>query len=301
MKRVSLLPSLLTLGNFTSGFVAIILCVQSIRLHVVGNDVDSQKLLGYACFAIFLGMLFDLLDGRVARMTGAASRFGGELDSLADICSFGIAPAIVVATMWIRVQPEQAKWWSLVVICGIVYGSCAALRLARYNVEMGLRPKNYFVGLPSPGAAGAVVSTVLMLRIINRDHAYIFRNAADLYHRVAGTLGFLERYEPQVFGMYLVGIYLLLIGLLMVSRYHFVHMANRYLGGRRAFTTLVLLVFILAFFYIYPRFTLFVGFNGYVLFGVFDKLRRTLRQRRGLAGEADAVAMPAGESEESEA
>lgn len=262
MKRISPLPSLLTLGNFTCGFIAIVLCMQAMRQ---GN----LALYTWACYTILFAMIFDMLDGRVARMTGSASRFGGELDSLADCCSFGIAPALVVATWWMEVQPDTAKWWSFVMICGIVYASCAVLRLARYNVEMELGKKQYFTGLPSPGAAGAVVGTVLFCR-----QEFI----ANLWLRIYQALGLssemLAGRDASVLKLYLVGVYLLLIGLLMVSRLRFVHLANKLLVGHKKFAHLVAAVFLIAFLYLHPETVLFLGFNLYVLISLVQNRAR---------------------------
>ncbi len=276
MRRVSLLPSLLTLGNFVSGFCSIVLCAQSIyKFCLAQNIIDAAPLLAqsdalfrYACLAIFAGMAFDVLDGRVARMTGSASRFGGELDSLADCCSFGIAPAMLAATLWIRVQPDTAQWWSYVVVCGIVFAACAVVRLARYNVEMETTKKNYFAGLPSPGAAGAIASLIVVAQ-----QSYM----ADLYHTAYGAALKIAPFipnNPKVHVMYLLATYMLIIGLLMVSRYRFMHVANKMLSGRKKVTSLVAAIFLIALLFQYPEEVLFAAFNGYVLFSLIANIRK---------------------------
>jgi len=122
---------------------------------------------GYACIvyamradyetaAVFIGVatVLDLLDGRIARLAGAASEFGGEFDSLADVISFGVAPA-VLAFAW-GLEPLGRVGWAV----GFLYVTATALRLARFNVQGGSSDKRYFIGMPSPAAAGVVVSTV---------------------------------------------------------------------------------------------------------------------------------------------
>lgn len=300
MKRISPLPSLLTIGNFTCGFIAIVLCLQALRCQSRGrlmedmlhqpaiasevgrpmNDSVSwhrdrnSELLRWACLAIFFAMLFDVLDGRVARLAGLESRFGAELDSLADACSFGVAPAIIVITLWSEAQPEHANWWSLVMICGAAYAGCAVLRLARYNVESGIADKNYFSGLPSPGAAGAVTSAVMICQ-----EGYLGGAWEWLAFRLPRVNAAAEA-QARV-----LGIYLLVIGLLMVTRLRFVHVANRYLAGRRRFTTLVALIFCLVLLCERPAEVLFVTFNGYVLVSIFANLRL----RRGPGGKPAAA------------
>lgn len=283
MKRVSPLPSLLTCFNFTCGFVAIILCMQSARVHALGQEGRAEELLFYACAAIFIAMVFDMLDGRVARMTGAVSRFGGELDSLADDCSFGVAPAVIVTTLWIQTQPEGKQWYGQVMLCGAVYAACAILRLARYNVETGTSDKNYFVGLPSPGAAGAVVSTVLFCkRGEYLDWLWGWMETSVSHAPVSSVI------EARV-----IAIYMLVIGVLMVTRLHFVHVANRWLGGRKRLTTLVAFIFGLMLLFERPVEVLFIAFNGYVAVSlVSNLLRYHNRPKAKLVADDPSAEMP---------
>ncbi len=280
MKRVSFLPSLLTVGNFTCGFVGISLCLQSTRLYAKAQtlqglerfaavDGRAAELLTYACFSVVLAMVFDVLDGRVARMTGAVSRFGGELDSLADDCSFGVLPATIVTTMWIQAQPPGRQWYGLVLFCGAIYAACAIIRLARYNVEAGVADHNYFTGLPSPAAAGVVVSTVLFCRKQHLDPIWAW----------------LVDYVPQanqeraVLQAYVLGVYMLVIGVLMVTRLRFVHVANKYIGGRRRLTTFVAFIFCLGLFCQEPVWFMFITSNAYVFACIIGNIRRKLSRR----------------------
>src|SRR5882724_6007228 len=142
-RGIFLLPSLLTTGNLFCGFLALILTTQ-------GRYTE-------AAVAVFVAMVLDLLDGKVARLTKTTSQFGVEFDSLADVVSFCVAPAFMLYTLALA-PLGRAAWLGafLFVICG-------ALRLARFNVYTGIVDRRYFVGLPTPAAAGMVVAVVLLL------------------------------------------------------------------------------------------------------------------------------------------
>jgi CDP-diacylglycerol--serine O-phosphatidyltransferase len=139
-KGVYLLPNLFTTGAMFSGFYAIL----------AGMDGKFDA----ACIAIFIAMIFDVLDGTVARMTNTSSDFGLQYDSLSDMVSFGIAPA-VLAFSWILNEVGRIGW-----AAAFIYASCAALRLARFNSQVDSSPKNYFVGIPSPAAAALIASMI---------------------------------------------------------------------------------------------------------------------------------------------
>jgi len=134
------LPSLLTTGNLAAGFYAIV-------KSGTGDPVAAS-------YAILVAGIFDILDGRAARMTGSESRFGAEYDSIADTVSFGVAPAVIAFHAGGFSELRWAGW-----VMAFVYTACASLRLARFNVTAG-RYRGRFDGLPSPAGAGMVVSTV---------------------------------------------------------------------------------------------------------------------------------------------
>jgi len=142
-RGAAILPSLFTTGNLFLGYWAIIKALN-------GNIVDAAPLLGWA-------IVLDALDGRIARMTGTTSEFGGELDSLADVISFGVAPA-VLAYQWGLGTLPRVGWLAsfLLVMCG-------TLRLARFNVQRQVVDSRFFVGLPIPAAAAQVASVVYVL------------------------------------------------------------------------------------------------------------------------------------------
>jgi CDP-diacylglycerol--serine O-phosphatidyltransferase len=139
-RGVYLLPSMFTVANLFCGYACIVYAMRA----------------DYATAAGFIGVatVLDLLDGRIARLAGATSDFGGEFDSLADVVSFGVAPAILVFA-W-GLDPLGRLGWAI----GFVYVTAAALRLARFNVQPQSSDKRYFLGMPSPAAAGVLAATV---------------------------------------------------------------------------------------------------------------------------------------------
>lgn len=139
-RGIFLLPNLLTTGALFAGFYAVIL------------GMDGQ--FGSACIAIVVAMVLDGLDGRVARLTNTQSAFGAEFDSLSDMLSFGVAPALICFS-WALSDLGKIGWTA-----AFVYVACAALRLARFNLQLGTTDKRWFVGLASPSAAGVVVFMV---------------------------------------------------------------------------------------------------------------------------------------------
>ena len=142
-KGIYILPNLFTLAALFSGFYAIVMAI---------NGRFEQSALG-----VFSAMIFDSLDGRVARMTNTQSAFGEQMDSLADMVSFGAAPALIV---YVWALKELGRWgW----IAAFVYCACAALRLARFNVNTGVVDKRYFQGLPSPAAAALVMGFIWLM------------------------------------------------------------------------------------------------------------------------------------------
>jgi CDP-diacylglycerol--serine O-phosphatidyltransferase len=154
-RGIFLLPSLFTVGNLLCGYYAVV-------ASLVGGADDFDR----AAKAIGLAILFDSMDGRVARMTGTNTEFGVQLDSLADVCSFGIAPAVMAYAWGVRSLPvlnvsglrqlSEFGW-----VCCLAFLVCCAWRLARFNVQ-GMAPgsSKFFVGMPTPAAAAVIASLV---------------------------------------------------------------------------------------------------------------------------------------------
>lgn len=143
---VKSLPSLLTIGNLLLGMIAIILSIQG-----------EPRYLDYAAILIIIGMFLDGLDGRVARMLNAVSEFGKELDSLSDIITFGVAPAIL---MYSVVLHEMGPWGLMLTA---FFPVCGALRLARFSVKPGI--PGFFVGLPITAAGGVLATFALFYEV----------------------------------------------------------------------------------------------------------------------------------------
>jgi CDP-diacylglycerol---serine O-phosphatidyltransferase len=139
-RGVYLLPSLFTMGNMFCGYACIVFSMR-------GEFATAAPFIGFA-------IVLDMLDGRIARLTGATSEFGIEFDSLADITSFGIAPAIL-AFAW-GLHPLGRLGWA----ASFIFAAAAAVRLARFNIQHSVQDKRYFAGMPSPAAAAIPASTV---------------------------------------------------------------------------------------------------------------------------------------------
>ncbi len=171
MRRgVYLLPSLFTVGTLVCGYYAVLQTLRGAGL--IGTHLDPHLAFDNAARAIGWAILFDGLDGRIARLTNSTSEFGREFDSLADVITFGVAPALLAYAWGVRalngaVDPQllhrllQVGW---VITFGYVI--CGAARLARFNIDAG-KPsadRRYFVGLPIPGAAGVIAATVHLIK-----------------------------------------------------------------------------------------------------------------------------------------
>ena len=167
-QTIFLLPGLLTTGNLLCGFSAMLLTL-SARYE-------------WAALALFVGMLMDILDGKVARLTRTTTQFGVEFDSLADVVSFGVAPALLLYSwalnqLW-EVSPGAGR---IGAGAAFLYVLCAALRLARFNVLTGTTDRRYFIGLPTPGAAGTVAAVVLFFGPVQFERAELFTLACGTY------------------------------------------------------------------------------------------------------------------------
>lgn len=254
IRSVYFLPSMATLGNAICGFAACY--VAAFDDSNVGNDpwlkyLVANKFLAAAYF-ILLAMVFDALDGRLARFARHTTDFGGQLDSLADAVSFGFAPAFVALLLFkaeVRGTTLELPFaftrliWAL----GAIYFSCALIRLARFNVsnKHGEQHHFSFLGLPSPGAAGVVVGMMLMQQ--------------DL-----GAMG----WSSLAFACVIIlPIVVLCTGLLMVSGFRYPHLVNRYLRGRRSIARLLGALGIALFVIVAHRFAIGLCTLFYALWG----------------------------------
>src|SRR5262249_41144165 len=151
---VYILPNLFTTGGLVAGFYSIICThVAGMQAAMCGTGAGRYRT---AAYMILLAQVCDMLDGRIARLARATSSFGVQYDSLADLIAFGVAPGFLVYT-WALTPWGRWGW-----LAATMYVACAALRLARFNVQVGTVEKRHFVGLPSPAAADIVARTVLL-------------------------------------------------------------------------------------------------------------------------------------------
>jgi CDP-diacylglycerol--serine O-phosphatidyltransferase len=274
LKDVPVLPSLITLGNLFFGFLAISKVADALRLTQPGAQFAS--VVGYfelAAILIFVAMVFDALDGRVARMTGQTTPFGAQLDSMADMVTFGLAPAFLAKVLvdWHaqvdgnRLLPLHPK---LFYAAAAVYVIGAALRLARFNVETSADDEDHreFKGLPSPAAAAMVCSLVALFCTRNDAGAALGRRLLSGGH-----------FEAIVIAMPWV---LVLLGLLMVSRVPYPHALHTVLKGRNSVPVLAGTVGIIVVAAIEWQLALVVCTLAYVAYGlILGCVRLVLRRR----------------------
>ncbi len=239
-KGIYALPNMITLAALFGGFYAIVMAM------------NGQ--FGLATAGIFAAMVLDGLDGRVARMTNTQSAFGEQMDSLSDMVSFGAAPALV-AYMW-ALQPLGRAGW----LAAFVYCSCAALRLARFNVNTSVVDKRYFQGLPSPAAAALVAGFIWLTSAMFEAHRDV-----SLFRQLISALGG-QRVARGDFSWLMFGI-TLFAGLSMVTNTPFYSFKD--MRGRRSvpFVVLVAAALLIAVISIEPATMLFLVFVGYALSG----------------------------------
>jgi CDP-diacylglycerol--serine O-phosphatidyltransferase len=253
IRAVAVLPTLFTLGNLICGFFAIVVLSRIEKPGVVQLEpapqielnLDSPKKLTQSakeligsddptlnlmlCGAlILLAMLFDAIDGQVARITRGVSDFGAQLDSLCDLVSFGLAPAILLVKMCPQFTNLHSEAiWSI----AAVFACCAALRLARFNVESDSDDDHMiFAGLPTPAAAAAIASFAILSYKLRNERAILTIENYDLYDL------WMQRLLP---------LFSLVISLLMVSRVPYPHPLTQFVRGHRSFAQLVAIVFAL--------------------------------------------------------
>lgn len=247
---ISVFPTMLTLANALCGFMAIFLA----SLPTTADFPFNWTPLTFAAMAIFVGMVFDGFDGRVARLTNSTSDFGAQLDSMADMVTFGVAPAFIAIKLIDPAIPyfsntDDHLFGRFALIVALIYVACAALRLARYTVaanEKHAVDPNVFSGLPSPGAAGTIAGLILLQQ-----------------HLVYGE-GYDYNWLIQTTRYAMIGI-VLLTALAMVSKLPYTHFMNRYLSGKANINTIALYVIVALLLLIYPQWTLAVAFTSYAL------------------------------------
>jgi CDP-diacylglycerol--serine O-phosphatidyltransferase len=263
-----------TLGNAICGFGAIYVTTllpadtAAAANGTAGHDPIAVAFSNHrflvAAYLIFLAMVFDALDGRLARFARHTTDFGGQLDSLADVISFGCAPAFLALQLF----KNQASYLDyeyplaftrLVWAVGALYMSCAAIRLARFNVsnEHGEQHHFSFLGLPSPGAGAVVAAFVLMQQDL------LLNNYARLAHACTLSLPLIVAAS----------------GLLMVSGVRYPHFVNQYLRGRRSIARLVVALAFALLFLVAHRYVLALGTLAYTALGPLHHSLSRLRRK----------------------
>jgi CDP-diacylglycerol--serine O-phosphatidyltransferase len=251
IRTIAVFPTLLTLGNLICGFFAIVVAARIDKPDAISLNVtaitDAQELMRSG-WLIFLAMVFDGLDGYVARLARTTSDFGAQLDSLCDVVSFGVAPGFLLVKMCpqFTLVHNQAVW-----IIAAAFAACAALRLARFNVETSDDDEHlYFSGLPSPAAAAVIAGFAIM--------SYTLRQKDPPIYFAAQIDTVLQTILP-FFG--------LLVALLMVSRIRYPHITNRVLRGHRSFGHVVAVVFFFVAIMVVRGFAIPLAACAFVLYG----------------------------------
>lgn len=275
LRSTALLPALFTVANGLFGFA----CIHYSTKDPLGSPVAPATMLNLtlAAYMIVAAMACDMLDGRLARMTRKTSDFGAQLDSLSDMVSFGVAPAVLMTRLVVialrtltgtvpNITAERVVW-----CVAATYVACTALRLARFNVENSPDESAHmsFSGLPSPGAAAAIVALSLLFTA-NKD--WLLAPALAVTASIA---------LPAL---------TLAAGLLMVSRVRYPHVVNQYIRGKRPFNyILIILAVVMA--CILLRYTAFAVLGTlYVLWGPARALWRMARPKPPITAPPTAQA-----------
>ncbi len=258
-RLIPFLPTALTLANVVFGFLAVARIIDAMAMSTTGNGVFdpafTEKML-QACWCIAAAMVCDAFDGRLARMMKVTSDFGAQLDSLADMVTFGMAPALLAKAMYGHTMAELGvkSHPGLVTLLCSLYLMGAAMRLARFNVstEPDESAHDTFLGLPSPAAAFTVVSLCLFV-LVGRSEVGLSPEAADKLGAI------LLRALPGVAAA---------LGLLMISHVRYVHLFQRYVKSRTRAATFVRMVLAVWIGWFFWEWALFVASLVYVLGGL---------------------------------
>jgi CDP-diacylglycerol--serine O-phosphatidyltransferase len=243
LKYITVLPSLVTILNGVCGFAALVL--------VTHNEFAQ------AGYVLLLAMIADMLDGHLARISKSTSSFGGQLDSLCDIISFGAAPAFLMFKVvelkfnTLHLEPIERFIW----LAAAAYTSCTAIRLARFNVENEEDESAHmsFIGLPAPAAAGVIASLIIFQQ---ESLGTIFPAGSKSYNITESSI------------IYALPILVLFLSILMVSRIRYHHIINHYIKGRKPFEYLTWLILALGVVLWNLQIALVLIFWGFTLSGL---------------------------------
>lgn len=267
LRPIAVLPTLFTLGNLVCGFFAIVVAsrVAAPESKIV-NPAETTDLM-LSAWLIFLAMVFDALDGYVARLSRTSSDFGAQLDSLCDLVTFGVAPAFLLVKMCpsFAYQHRHEVW-----VIAAAYAACAALRLARFTIESGDEDEHlHFSGLPSPAAAAAIAGFAIMFHTLRQpDNPMPY--AAELDVVLQAVLPF----------------FAVLVAILMVSRVPYPHVVNQVFRGQRSFGHVVAIVFALVAVMVVRGYSVPLICGAFVFYGparlLWDRLARRKRREEPL-------------------
>jgi CDP-diacylglycerol--serine O-phosphatidyltransferase len=280
IRTVAVLPTLFTLGNLVCGFFAIVVASRvdlptqaetptSVRIGTANpvkairalNPDDPAHNIMLSGWLIFLAMIFDALDGHLARLAQTSSDFGAQLDSLCDVVTFGVAPAYLLVKMCpsFAYLHKEAVW-----VIAASFAACAALRLARFNVESGEEDDHLnFSGLPSPAAAASIASFGLLFYKLRVDDAAL-AYASQIDRVVQNVLPF----------------FAVLVAVLMVSRIPYPHVVNQVFRGQRSLGHVVGLIFALVALMVVPGYSVPLVCTLFVLAGPARYIWQETIQRR---------------------
>lgn len=288
IRSIYLLPSMATLGNALCGFAAIYISSLS-----YGTDPWTRMFLNdrfvWAAYLIFAAMIFDALDGRLARFARHTTDFGAQLDSMADVISFGVAPAMLMLQVmkYGLLNTDLFMLTRAIWVVGAIYASCAVIRLARFNVsnQHGEQHHFSFLGLPSPGAAGVVAAIVLMWQAA-------LTNWSSLYSMAEKNPGGVSEFSRKLMAIlwwvgslsfWMLPLMTLIVGLLMVSTIRYPHVVNRLLRGRKSIPYFVGLLLFCGAVVVFHQYMIALAMLAYTAWGLSGYAMGRLRKSQGQA------------------
>ncbi len=265
LTKIYLLPNIITAGNLFFGFLSIIRCIQARYLI---SEVPASVYYSQAVWCIFFSAICDSLDGRIARLGGKETLFGKEFDSIADVVSFGVAPALMVFFLILSPTDAYPFFRKIGWLIGFVYLLCGAVRLARFNIlsnpvlieNKTLSPKRtrYFVGLPITAGAGTIASMVLVI----------------------------NRFELKAWALLLPGL-MLLISWLMVSNIHYPSFKHFDWNTETKVKSFLLVVILGATIYHFKEIAFVFIFLSYVFYGILRHSQHILRKPKSAKAADD--------------
>ena len=254
--KIYFLPNLMTAFNLFCGYLAVIRCIQA-RFIAEELGRSPEELYTQAVWLILAAVVFDGLDGRLARLGGRESLFGKEFDSIADVVSFGMAPALMV--FFLILSPEHEAYFRKIGwLIGFIYLLCVSVRLSRFNVvthplmeESEFTASKDFVGLPAPAAAGMISSLVLLM----------------------------NRFDVRGLAIFLPGL-MILIAVLMVSSIHYPSFKYIDWTTRLKFRTFILVIVVVSSIVMVREVGIALIFLAYIFYGITRDLRKRMKERK---------------------